>query len=147
MIAQSFIYLLAKADRLENAVVLIIKWGLILALLFAGLGLVGWLVSGWRKVIISGEIQKHGLKDVVIREVDRKVFDDTLANTIMGHEIAGNWGALLGAMSGSRQEYIRSVRFWIKLGNGEKREITLKPKDSLFKVLLAFLDNRDFDRW
>ena len=83
----------------------------------------------------------------MIREVDRKVFDDTLANTIMGHEIAGNWGALLGAMSGSRQEYIRSVRFWIKLGNGEKREITLKPKDSLFKVLLAFLDNRDFDRW
>lgn len=147
MIAQSFIYLLAKADRLENAVVLIIKWGLILALLFSGLGLVGWLVSGWRKAIISGEIQKHGLKDVMIREVDSKVFDDTLANTIMGHEIAGSWGALLGAMSGSRQEYIRSVRFWIKLGNGEKREITLKPKDSLFKVLLAFLDNRDFDRW
>lgn len=147
MIAQSFIYLLAKADRLENAVVLIIKWGLILALLFSGLGLVGWLVSGWRKAIISGEIQKHGLKDVMIREVDSKVFDDTLANTIMGHEIAGSWGALLGAMSGSRQEYIRSVRFWIKLGNGEKREITLKPKDSLFRELLTFLDKRDFDRW
>ena len=115
-----------------------------LALLFT---LLAAIIRPFFLAKLEGEIRKHGLKEVIIREVDSRIHDDTLANTIMGHEIAGPMGALLGAMSGSQQEYIRSVRFWIKLGNGEKREVTLKPKDDLYRKLVSFLDKRDYEEW
>lgn len=96
---------------------------------------------------LEGEIRTHGLKEVVVREVDRRVHDDTLANTLMGHEIAGMTGAVLGALSGSQWEEVKSIRFWIKLGNGEKREITLKPRDHLCQTLLRFMEKEAFDAW
>ena len=96
---------------------------------------------------LEGEIRKHGLKEVIIREVDSRIHDDTLANTLMGHEIAGMTGAVLGALSGGQYEHVKSIRFWIKLGNGEKREITLKPRDALCRRLLAFMENQDFRAW
>ena len=115
-----------------------------LALLFT---LLAAIIRPFFLAKLEGEIRKHGLKEVIIREVDSRIHDDTLANTLMGHEIAGMTGAVLGALSGGQYEHVKSIRFWIKLGNGEKREITLKPRDALCKRLLAFMENQDFRAW
>lgn len=115
-----------------------------LALLFT---LLAAIIRPFFLAKLEGEIRKHGLKEVIIREVDSRIHDDTLANTLMGHEIAGMTGAVLGALSGGQYEHVKSIRFWIKLGNGEKREITLKPRDALCRRLLAFIENQDFQAW
>ena len=115
-----------------------------LALLFT---LLAAIIRPFFLAKLEGEIRKHGLKEVIIREVDSRIHDDTLANTLMGHEIAGMTGAVLGALSGGQYEHVKSIRFWIKLGNGEKREITLKPRDALCRRLLAFMENQDFQAW
>lgn len=126
---------------------LIISWGLILAAFLLVLWILTAIVGGYAKLKLQGDINKLGLVDVVIREIDSETFDDTLANTIMGHEIAGSLGAVLGAMSGSQREKIKSIRFWIKLGNGEKRDVTLSPRDDVCQRLLSFIDSHEFDNW
>ncbi|HZK41826.1 MAG TPA: hypothetical protein VFD14_02515 [Clostridia bacterium] len=115
-----------------------------LALLFT---LLAAIIRPFFLAKLEGEIRKHGLKEVIVREVNSRIHDDTLANTLMGHEIAGMTGAVLGALSGSQWEHVKSIRFWIKLGNGEKKDITLKPRDALCKRLLAFMDSQDFQAW
>ncbi|HPX93568.1 MAG TPA: hypothetical protein PK646_00390 [Bacillota bacterium] len=134
-----------------------VDFDLIFAVLFyGGLILAAFLLIMWVltkfagfffKAKLQDDIRKHGLADVAIREVDSQTFDDTLANAIMGYGIAGSLGAALGALSGGEHEKVKSIRFWIKLGNGEKRDVTLSPRDSVCQELLLFIDKRDFDNW
>ncbi len=138
--------LILEAETLR-LLFLVLKWGAIL-LLFAGLlNLLSKFLESLNKTQVGAKINRQGLKEVVIREINQRSVDDTLAKTLIGHGIAGSLGAVLGALSGSREERVRSIRFWIKLGNGEKVDITLKPKDDLCRRLLRFLDERDYEAW
>ncbi|MFA5585674.1 MAG: hypothetical protein WDA02_03905 [Saccharofermentanales bacterium] len=147
MSGSTFIFTLLRADDSIRTFTLILRWGLILAGFLLALWLINTYLDSYRKAALQGEIRRHGLEDVVIREIDREVYDDTLANTIMGNEIAGSMGAVFGALSGRQQERVKSIRFWIKLGNGEKRDITLSPRDDVCKQLLRFIDKREFNDW
>lgn len=138
---------LMRTDDSLRTFTLILRGGLILAAFFLVMWILTALVGGYNKMNLQGQINKHGLADVVIREVDKEIYDDTLANTIMGHEIAGSLGAAFGALSGRQQERIKSIRFWIKLGNGEKRDVTLSPRDDLCQQLLRFINKQEFDNW
>lgn len=147
MSGSTLIFTLLRADDSIRTFTLILRWGLILAGFLLALWLINTYLDSYRKAALQGEIRRHGLEDVVIREIDREVYDDTLANTIMGNEIAGSMGAVFGALSGRQQERVKSIRFWIKLGNGEKRDITLSPRDDVCKQLLRFIDKREFNDW
>ena len=140
-------FTLMQADDSIRTFTLILRWGLILAAFFIVLRVLTAIVGGYAKLKLQGDISKYGLADVVIREIDSQTYDDTLANTIMGHDLAGSLGAALGAMSGRQREKIKSIRFWIKLGNGEKRDVTLSPRDDVCRQLLRFIDSREFDNW
>ena len=78
-----------------------------LALLFT---LLAAIIRPFFLAKLEGEIRKHGLKEVIVREVNSRIHDDTLANTLMGHEIAGMTGAVLGALSGSQWEHVKSIQ-------------------------------------
>lgn len=137
----------ARTFDFTHAFGLIFMGGLIFLGLLALLAILTRLAKSYAVTNLQAQIRKHGLKEVIIREVDSQIHDDTLANTLLGHHIAGTPGAILGALSGSQWERIKSIRFWIKLGNGEKREITLKPKDDLCEQLLRFMDDQDYQAW
>jgi len=147
MYACETITVILLADGSVRTLTLILRWGLILAAFFIVLKLLTWFVGSYAKSKLQADIRKYGLADVVIREIDSVTYDDTLANTIMGHEIAGSLGAVLGAMSGSQRERIKSIRFWIKLGNGEKQDVTLSTRDDVCQQLLSFIDSHEFDKW
>ncbi|NLB50695.1 MAG: hypothetical protein GX809_03825 [Clostridiaceae bacterium] len=142
----AFLPVLLAVD-FERTFSLIIKVGLGLAAFSLAMKILMALVGGYFKMKLQSDINKHGLVDVAIREVDSQTYDDTLANTIMGHGLAGSLGAAFGAMSGRQREQVKSIRFWIKLGNGDKRDVTLRPRDSVCQQLLAFIDSREFKNW
>lgn len=137
----------ARTIDFTHAFGLIFKGTVIFLGILAILAILNWLVKSYAVTKLQAQIRKHGLKEVIIREVDSQIHDDTLANTLLGHHIAGTPGAILGALSGSQWERIKSIRFWVKLGNGEKRDITLKPKDDLCEQLLRFMDDQDYQVW
>ncbi len=147
MSGSTLIFTLLRADDSIRTFTLILRWGLVLAGFLLVLWLINTFLDSYRKSALQGEIRRYGLEDVIIREIDKEVYDDTLANTIMGNEIAGSMGAVFGALSGRQQERVKSIRFWIKLGNGEKRDITLSPRDDVCKQLLRFIDKREFNDW
>lgn len=136
-----------QAAGFDRTLGLILRWGLIVAAVLFVLWLLTAIVSFYSRLKLQGDISKYGLEDVIIREIDSEIHDDTLANTIMGYDLAGSLGAALGAMSGRQREKIKSIRFWVKLGNGEKRDVTLSPRDDVCQQLLRFIDRREFDNW
>lgn len=147
MTSGTIISFFLQAAGFDRTLGLILRWGLIVTAVLFVLWLLTAIVSFYSRLKLQGDISKYGLEDVVIREIDSEIHDDTLANTIMGHDLAGSLGAALGAMSGRQREKIKSIRFWIKLGNGEKRDVTLSPRDDVCQQLLRFIDRREFDNW
>lgn len=96
---------------------------------------------------IDKKIKNVGLEEALIREINHKTVDDSLARAAIGYLAAGGLGLVVGAFSAEMKEKPLSITFWLRFLDGSKDIITLPPDNHFAKRLIALIEKQQFDSW
>ncbi|MDI9460559.1 MAG: hypothetical protein ACOX3P_04985 [Saccharofermentanales bacterium] len=134
------ICLITAAIDLEKSIGKFFKYGLIILAVATGLGIVIRIVGSYIYFHTGQKIKNPGTRKVEILEINKEIVDDTLARAVLGYMIAGERGALFGAITGEQYEETKSITFRIYYNNGTEQTITCSPKHPLCQELLKKCD-------
>ena len=87
---------------------------------------------------------------IAVNGVEQTTYPGALSRAIVGHELAGDWGALLGAMSAKETHVDNEFTFLVfysKEKTGNKREIEkVKQSSGRFKFLVSKLEGNEQEK-